>query len=81
MRVRAGDGVTLIVEDERVTATQQVRFETDGVRTRITVEVEAQPKEKMPLGQQWWWRRKRGESLTRTLRRFSYELAGESDRP
>lgn len=77
MRLTAGDGMTLIVEDERVTATQAVRFETDGVRTRITVEVEAQPKEKMPPGQRWWWRRKRGESLARTLQRFSYELAAD----
>ncbi len=77
MRMEAGDGLTLIVEDERVTATQVVRFETDGLRTRITVEVEAQPKEKMPPGQRWWWRRKRGESLARTLQRFSYELAAD----
>ncbi|RKQ93747.1 hypothetical protein C8N24_3618 [Solirubrobacter pauli] len=77
MRLTAGDGMTLIVEDERVTATQAVRFESDGVRTRITVEVEAQPKEKMPPGQRWWWRRKRGESLARTLQRFSYELAAD----
>lgn len=80
MRYAAGDGLTLIVEDERTTATQRVVFETDGVRTRITVEVEAEPKEKMPPGQRWWWRRKRGESLARTLARFSYELAADSDR-
>ncbi|MBE2318263.1 SRPBCC family protein [Solirubrobacter sp. CPCC 204708] len=77
LRYTAGDGLTLMVEDERTTATQRVRFETDGVRTRITVEVEAEPKEKMPPGQRWWWRRKRGESLQRTLQRFSYELAAE----
>ena len=80
MRVDAGSGLTLITEDERTTATQQVRFETDGVRTRITVEIEAQPKVKMPPGQRWWWRRKRAESLARTLQRFSYELAADSDR-
>jgi hypothetical protein len=80
MRFAAGDGLTLIVEDERITATEVVRFETDNVRTRITVEVEASPKEKMPLGQQWWWRRKRRESLGRTLQRFSYELAADADR-
>ena len=77
MRFAAGDGLTLIVEDERVTATQVVRFESDGVRTRISVELEAQPKEKMPPGQRWWWRRKRSESLARTLQRFSYELAAD----
>ena len=77
MNYVAGDGLTLIVEDERTTATQRVRFETDGVRTRITVEIEATPKEKMPPGQRWWWRRKRGESLQRTLQRFSYELGSD----
>lgn len=77
MKYTAGDGLLLMVEDERVTATQRVHFETDGVRTRITVEVEAEPKEKMPPGRRWWWRRKRGESLQRTLQRFSYELAAD----
>jgi hypothetical protein len=77
LRHEAGTGLTLIAEDERTTATQRVRFETDGVRTRITVEVEAEPKEKMPPGQRWWWRRKRRESLERTLQRFSYELAAD----
>jgi hypothetical protein len=77
MRYVAGDGLQLIVEDERTTAIQRVRFETDGERTRVTVEVEAEPKGKMPPGQRWWWRRKRGESLARTLQRFSYELAAD----
>jgi hypothetical protein len=80
LRLDAGSGITLIAEDERTTATQRVVFETDGVRTRITVEVEAEPKAKMPPGQRWWWRRKRGESLARTLQRFSYELAADVDR-
>ncbi len=77
MKYEAGGVLLLMVEDERVTATQHVRFETDGARTRITIEVEAEPKEKMPPGQRWWWRRKRGESLQRTLQRFSYELAAD----
>lgn len=79
-RYAAGDGITLITEDERTTAVQRVRFETDGVRTRITVEVEAEPKEKMPPGRRWWWRRKRAESLQRTLRRFAIELAADRER-
>jgi hypothetical protein len=54
-----------------------VRFETDGARTRVTVALDLSPKAKMPLGQQWWLRRKLRESLRRTLLRFSYELAAE----
>ena len=54
-----------------------MRFEGDANATRITVEVDVQPKERMPPARRWWWRRKRGESLQRTLRRFSYELAAE----
>lgn len=77
MKYAAGESQLLMVEDERVTATERVRFETDGVRTRIEVEVEAEPKEKMPPGRRWWWRRKRRESLQRTLQRFSYELAAD----
>ena len=42
MKYTAGDGLALFVEDERTTATQRVRFETDGTRTRITVEVEGE---------------------------------------
>ena len=38
-------------------------FETDNVRTRITFELEAEPKEKLPPGRRWWLRRKLGESL------------------
>ena len=77
MKYVAGERLQLIAEDERTTAVQRVRFETDGVRTRVSVEVEAEPKVKMSLGQRWWWRRKRGESLARTLQRFSYELAAD----
>ena len=77
MKYVAGERLQLIAEDERTTAVQRVRFETDGVRTRVSVEVEAEPNVKMSLGQRWWWRRKRGESLARTLQRFSYELAAD----
>ena len=34
----AGDGQTLEFEDEKVRGTQHVRFESDGARTRITVD-------------------------------------------
>ncbi|MDA0169896.1 SRPBCC family protein [Solirubrobacter taibaiensis] len=77
IKYEAGSGLTLMVEDARTTAVQRVRFESDNVRTRITVEVEAEPKEKMAPGPRWWWRRKHGESLQRTLQRFSYELAAD----
>jgi hypothetical protein len=55
----------------------RVTFETDNVRTRITLELDVSPKEKLAPGRRWWLRRKLGESLARTLRRFSYELAAE----
>ena len=55
----------------------RVRFETDNVRTRITVELDVEPKEKLPPGRRWWLRRKLGESLALTLQRFSYELAAD----
>lgn len=74
---RAGHSQTLFIEDERVAGELSVRFDGDAKGTRITVVVDVQPKERMPLGRQWWWKRKRGESLRRTLQRFSYELAGE----
>jgi hypothetical protein len=76
-RYEAGSGLITHYEDEKVSGLQHVRFETDGIRTRVTVALDLSPKEKMPLGQQWWLRRKLRESLRRTLLRFSYELAAE----
>ena len=73
----AGRGQTLRVEDVRMAGEQHVRFESDGVRTRITLELEFEPKEQLPPARRWWMRRKLGESLQRTLTRFSYELAAE----
>jgi hypothetical protein len=73
----AGRGQTLRFEDATVVGVQRVRFESDGVRTRITLEVEFEPKERLAPARRWWLRRKRGESLRRTLTRFSYELAAE----
>lgn len=76
----AGDGQTLAVEDAKVSGIQRVRFETDGVRTRITVRLELAPKGRLPPARRWWLRRGLRGSLERTLRRFSYELAAELDR-
>jgi hypothetical protein len=76
-RYEAGSSLITHIEDERVSGVQRVRFETDGVRTRVTVVLDVSPKEKLSLGQQWWLRRKLRESLRRTLLRFTYELAGE----
>jgi hypothetical protein len=72
-----GDGQTLRVEDERVAGEHTVRFESDGVRTRITVTLELEPKRRLAPGRRWWLRRGLREALRRTLLRFSYELAAE----
>ena len=74
---QAGRSHALFVEDERVAGQQRVRFEGDADATRITVELDLEPKQRMPPARRWWLRRKLGESLRRTLRRFSYELAAE----
>lgn len=77
LKHEAGSGLTMMVEDERITAIQRVQFETDGVRTRITIEIEPEHKQKTPPGPRWWMRRKLGESLERSLQRFAYELAAD----
>ena len=64
-------------EDSRVSGVKRVRFETDNVRTRITMELDVEPKEKLAPGRRWWLRRKLRESMALTLQRFSYELAAE----
>jgi len=76
-RYDAGRAHALAVEDERVSGEQRVRFEGDAERTRITVELEVEPKQRMPPARRWWLRRRHRDSLRRTLTRFSYELAAE----
>jgi len=76
----AGDGQDLVFEDERVRGEQQVVFETDGARTRITVTFEFETKEKLAPARRWWLRRKLRQGWERSLTRFSYELAAERDR-
>jgi hypothetical protein len=45
--------------------------------TKITLEVEPTPKGRLPPARLWLFRRRLGDSLRRTLQRFSYELAAE----
>ena len=75
----AGDGQTLAFEDEHVRGEQRVRFETDGVRTRITVTFSFEAKAPMPPARRWWRRRQLRQGWERSLARFSYELAAERD--
>jgi hypothetical protein len=70
-------GQTLSYEDATWTGVRRVTFEPGLEETRITLEVEPQPKERVPPARKWWFRRQLRESLQRTLTRFSYELAAE----
>jgi hypothetical protein len=54
-----------------------VRFEGGADATRITLELEVEPKQRMPPARWWWVRRQLLEGLRRTLTRFSYELAAD----
>jgi hypothetical protein len=76
----AGDGQTLAFEDERVHGVQRIRFETDNVRTRITVTVDMETKTYLAPARKWWLRRQFRGALQRSLARFAYELAAERDR-
>ncbi len=77
---RAGDGQTLAFEDAKVRGVQRARFESDGVRTRITLSVELETKEYLAPARKWWLARQFRGALERSLARFSYELAAERDR-
>lgn len=70
-------GQTLDFEDETFRGVRRVVFEPGLEETRITVEVELVPKQRMPPVRRWWRRRLVEESLRRTLTRFSYELAAD----
>jgi hypothetical protein len=76
-RYEARVGQTLTYEDAVFTGVRRVTFEPGLEETRITLEVEPMPKLRIPPARMWWFRRKLGESLQRTLMRFSYELAAE----
>jgi hypothetical protein len=77
LRYEAGSGLSSTIEDTRMTGIISVRFETDNVRTRITVELDVEPKDKLAPGPRWWLRRKLREQWQLSLRRFGYELAAE----
>jgi hypothetical protein len=70
-------GQTLSFEDAAWTGVRRVTFEPGLEETRITLEVEPEPKQRTPPARRWWFRRRLAESLERTLMRFSYELAAE----
>jgi hypothetical protein len=70
-------GHALTFEDEAWTGVRRVTFEPGLEQTRITLEVEPQPKQRTPPAQVWLFRRRLRDSLQRTLTRFSYELAAE----
>ena len=76
----AGDGQTLAFEDEQVRGEQRVRFETDNVRTRITVELDFESKAYARPARRGGCGASCGVGWERSLARFSYELAAERDR-
>jgi Polyketide cyclase / dehydrase and lipid transport len=70
-------GQTIDFEDAAFTGVRRVTFEPGLEQTRITLEVEPTPKLRVPPARMWLFRRRLGDSLRRTLLRFSYELAAE----
>jgi hypothetical protein len=70
-------GQTLETENEKFTGVRKVIFEPGLEETRITLEVTLQPKYTLPPVERLLLRRRLGDSLQRTLRRFSVELAAE----
>jgi hypothetical protein len=70
-------GQTLETENEKFTGVRKVIFEPGLEETRITLEVTLQPKYSLPPIERLLLRRRLGDSLQRTLRRFSVELAAE----
>lgn len=70
-------GQTLAVEDERLRGTQEVRFETAGAGTRVTLSLEYAVKQPRPLLDWLVVRRSVGDSLRRTLSRFAREREGD----
>lgn len=70
-------GQTLEIENEKFTGVHQVIFDPGLEETRITLEVTLEPKYALPPLERLMLRRRTTESLQRTLRRFSVELAAE----
>ena len=70
-------GQTLEIENEKFMGVRRVIFEPGLEETRITLEVTLEPKYALPPMERLMLRRRTAESLQRTLRRFSVELAAE----
>jgi hypothetical protein len=70
-------GQTLETESEKFTGVHRVIFEPGLEETRITLEVTLELKYALPPVERLMLRRRTAESLQRTLRRFSVELAAE----
>jgi hypothetical protein len=70
-------GQTLEIEDAKFTGTRRVIFEPGLEETRITLEVSLEAKDRLPPWDRVLLRRRLGDSLRRTLTRFSVELAAE----
>jgi hypothetical protein len=75
--VRVGQHVEL--EDATLQGVQRVLFEPGPDGTKITLELEVEPKRRLAPARAYLLRRRLGDSLQRTLVRFSYELAAERD--
>jgi hypothetical protein len=72
----ARTGQTLEIEDERMRGIQTVAFEADGDQVRVTLTLAYELKQHGPLGplvDRLFIRRSLGDSLRRTLTRFTYE--------
>jgi len=75
-----GHLVTLEVEDAKLEGTQRVEFEPGPESVKVTLSLEYRLKERTPVTpvvDLLFIRRALGDSLRRTLRRFSLELAAE----
>jgi hypothetical protein len=70
-------GQTLEIEDAKFTGTRRVIFEPGLEETKITLEVSLEPKARLAPWDRLLLRRRLGDSLRRTLSRFSVELAAE----
>jgi hypothetical protein len=64
-------GQTLEIEDAKFTGTRRVIFEPGLEETRITLEVSLEAKDRLPPWDRVLLRRRLGDSLRRTLTRFS----------
>ena len=76
----ARTGQTLEIEDERMRGIQTVAFEADGDQVRVTLTLTYELKEHgplRPLVDRLFIRRSVGDSLRRTLTRFTYERRAE----